>query len=73
MARFRGNNLQRHQKPYEKVGKLTDRPPGADPYRGPGDMSELDMDTVGRAESNTTPIRPQSSNSRMAARDNDES
>lgn len=47
MARFRGNNLQRHQKPYEKVGKLTDRPPGADPYRGPGDMSELDMDTGG--------------------------
>jgi hypothetical protein len=71
MAKLRGSNMQNHQKPYSD-SDLTDPPVGADPYRGPGNMDVLDMDTMGRAESNTTGVRSQSSNSRMAKRGNND-
>jgi hypothetical protein len=71
MAKLRGSNMQNHQKPYSD-DNLTDPPVGADPYRGPGNMDSLDMDTIARAENNTTGVRPQSSYSRMAKRDNND-
>jgi hypothetical protein len=69
-TKWRGANSQRHQKPYATVGKLTDKPAGTDPYRGDCDMSQLDVDTMAKAEGSTAGIRPQSSNSAMAKRDN---
>ena len=72
-TKFRGANMQRHQRPYQNVGKLTDKPVGDGPYRADCDMGALPVDTMAKAESNSTSTRPQSSNERMAARDNNDS
>jgi hypothetical protein len=68
-TKYRGANMQRHQKPYADNLNLTDRPVGYGPYRGDCSMDVLDMDTMAKAEGSTASF-PQSENNAMTRRDN---